>query len=167
MKNLLLIILLSGVVYSANIWGISLYILDEAKNAGCAMEMYQRGDWVVPTFNGTLRTDKPPLHYFFMKAAYGAFGVSPFSARVVSSLMGMFTVLAVYFFTRKIWNERTALYASLILISSLQLAIQFHLAVPDPYFIFFLTLGWLSFAYALIEGKRRFFYLFYACVALA
>jgi 4-amino-4-deoxy-L-arabinose transferase-like glycosyltransferase len=67
MKNLFLLLILSTVVYTANIWGTSVYILDEAKNAGCAMEMYQRGDWVVPTFNDALRTDKPPLHYYFMK----------------------------------------------------------------------------------------------------
>src|SRR6187431_1778225 len=114
-RNLIILLILSAVVFFANIGGTSIYILDEAKNAGCAMEMYQRGDWVVPTFNGTLRTDKPPLHYYFMKVAYGTFGVNPFSARVFSSLMGMFTVLAVYFFTRKMWHERTALYASLIL----------------------------------------------------
>jgi 4-amino-4-deoxy-L-arabinose transferase-like glycosyltransferase len=29
-------------------------------------EMYERGDWIVPTFNGGLRTLKPPLHYYFM-----------------------------------------------------------------------------------------------------
>ncbi len=42
-----------------------IYILDEAKNAECAREMLVSGNYVVPYFNGQLRTDKPPLHYFF------------------------------------------------------------------------------------------------------
>ena len=58
-----------------------IYILDEAKNAQCAKEMMQRNDWVVPTFNEELRTDKPVLHYYFMIVAYKLFGVSAFSAR--------------------------------------------------------------------------------------
>src|SRR6478752_9922944 len=95
-KNLLILLAVSVVVFFANIGGTSIYVLDEAKNAGCAMEMYQRGDWVVPTFNGVLRTDKPPLHYYFMKVAYGIFGINSFSARVFSSLMGIFTVLSVF-----------------------------------------------------------------------
>ena len=37
-------------------------ILDEAKNAEAAREMWASGDYWVPKFNGELRTDKPPLH---------------------------------------------------------------------------------------------------------
>jgi len=51
-----------------------IYILDEAKNAEYAKEMMQRHDMIVPVFNGELRTDKPPLHYFFMIASYILFG---------------------------------------------------------------------------------------------
>ena len=167
MKNLLLLLILSTVVYTANIWGTSVYRLDEAKNAGCAMEMYQRGDWVVPTFNDALRTDKPPLHYYFMKVGYSIFGITPFGARIFSSVMGVLTVLVVFLFCRKMLTEDAAFYTGMILVSSLQLGIQFHLAVPDPYLIFFLTLGWLSFIYAYVEKKRGYYYIFYVSIALA
>lgn len=165
--RILVLLVVAGLVYTANIGGTSVYILDEAKNAGCAMEMYQRGDWVVPTFNDALRTDKPPLHYYFMKVGYNVFGINPFAARIFSSLMGMLTIVVVFLFTRKLLNETVAFYASLILISSLQLAVQFHLAVPDPYLIFFLTCGWLSFAYAFINNKTVYYYLFYSAIAFA
>jgi 4-amino-4-deoxy-L-arabinose transferase-like glycosyltransferase len=166
-KNFIILLALAAVVYTANIWGTSIYILDEAKNAGCAMEMYQHEEWIVPTFNQTLRTDKPPLHYYFMKAGYSLFGITPFGARIFSSVMGILTVLTVYLFGRRIMNEEAAFYAGIILISSLQLAVQFHLAVPDPYLIFFLTLGWMSFIYAYVEKRSKFYYLFYAAIAFA
>src|SRR6266542_6826784 len=57
-----------------------IYILDEARNSECAREMMQPNDWITPTFNGELRTDKPPLHYFFMIVAYKMFGVNEFAA---------------------------------------------------------------------------------------
>ena len=43
---------------------------DEPKNAECGREMFARGDWLVPTFNEELRTDKPILVYWFMLTSY-------------------------------------------------------------------------------------------------
>jgi 4-amino-4-deoxy-L-arabinose transferase-like glycosyltransferase len=163
----LIVSLLAVVVYSANIWGVSIYFLDEAKNSGCAMEMYQEGEWVVPVFNNELRRDKPVLHYYFMKAGYALFGITPMGARIFSSLMGVLTVLSVFYYVRMIINEQTAFYSSLILIASIQFAVQFHLAVPDPYLLFFLTTGWLSFYYGWHSDSRKHYYLFYLCVSLA
>lgn len=166
-RHWLILAVVSVLVFAANFWGVSVYILDEAKNAGCAMEMHSRGDWVVPTFNDELRTDKPPLHYYFMRAAYSVFGVNPFAARFFSVLMGIFTVLAVYFFSARLLSPRAGFMAALMLACSIQLAIQFHLAVPDPYLIFFLTAGLLSFVYAFITGNARFYYVFYIFISLA
>lgn len=159
--------LLAVVAMGANFWGFPVYVLDEAKNAACAMEMLQRGDWVVPTFNGQLRTDKPPLHYFFMMTSYSVFGVTPFAARFFSVLMGLLTVAAVYFFVKRMEGERVALFSGLVMVSSFFVVGEFHLAVPDPYFICFLTLCWLSFAYGLESNQRRYFYLSYVAMALA
>lgn len=163
----MVVMVLSLIAVSANFWNFPVYILDEAKNAACAMEMLQRGDWVVPTFNGQLRTDKPPLHYYFMMTAYAIGGVTPFAARFFSVIMGLLTVASVYFFARRMEGARFAFLSGLTLTSSLFFVIEFHLAVPDPYFIFFLTLCWLSFAYAFHASKPGYFYLSYAALALA
>ena len=114
-----------------------IYILDEAKNAQCAREMLQRGDWIVPTFNNELRTDKPPLHYFFMMAAYSMFGVNEFAARFFSAVMGLLTVLVTYLYTKKHTNAFTAFCSASVLILSTHFLFEFRLAVPDPYLIFF------------------------------
>lgn len=159
--------LLAVVAIGANFWGFPVYILDEAKNAACAWEMFERGDWITPTFNGQLRTDKPPLHYFFMMTSYALFGVSAWSARLFSVVMGLLTVATVYHFTLRMKGERVAFYSGLTLVSSLFVILEFHLAVPDPYFIFFLTLSWLSFAYAWQTDKAGYYYLCYAATALA
>jgi 4-amino-4-deoxy-L-arabinose transferase-like glycosyltransferase len=162
-----IIAILSMIVFFANSWGPSVYILDEAKNAGCAMEMYQRGDWVVPTFNNALRTDKPPLHYYFMKVAYSILGINPFAARFFSSVMGVLLVLTVYIFTFRFLNGVSALAASLILLCSIHMTIQFHLAVPDPYLIFFLTLALFLFYDGFKSGKRLHLMASYTSLAMA
>lgn len=166
-KNLTIILVLAVLIFYANLGGTSVYILDEAKNAGCAAEMLRRGDPVVPTFNGALRTDKPPLHYWFMMSAYTLGGVTPFTARFFSALMGVLTVVVVYVYVRRLVSEKAGMLSALVLLSSLQLGVQFHLAVPDPYLIFFFTLGLLSFIAAWISGDSRLYYLTYGSLAFA
>ena len=143
-----------------------MYVLDEAKNAGCAMEMMQRGDLIVPTFNDELRTDKPPLHYFFMISAYYLFGVTPFAARLFSVLAGILLVLHIFWFVKKHNSESSAFVTALILVSSLQLAIQFHLAVPDPYLILTITSSLLFFYEGLVMENRKKMLIFYVAMAL-
>lgn len=165
MNRYVLLGLAALIIYTSNIWGTSIYILDEAKNASCAMEMLQRSDFIVPTFNGELRTDKPPLHYYFMMIAYTVFGVSPLSARLFSALAGVAMVMFMYHKLSKLVNEQVACYSALITMASLQLTVQFHMAVPDPYLILWLTVSFISF-YELHSGKQKAFFPFYISLAL-
>jgi len=144
-RNLIFLLLLGAFLYFANLGGPSIYILDEAKNAGCAREMMDRGDLVVPTFNGELRTDKPPLHYYFMMMSYNVFGVSAWGARFFSAIAGLLLIALIYVQVSRIVNERVAFFSALVMLSSIQLTIQFHLAVPDPYLILCITWCLLSF----------------------
>ena len=121
-----------------------IYILDEVKNAQCAREMLLRHDFIVPTFNGELRVDKPPLHYFFMMLSYKMFGVNEFAARFFSVVMGLLTILVTYIYTKRSFNPFAAFCACLVLATSSQFLFEFRLSVPDPYLIFFITLGLLS-----------------------
>lgn len=166
-RKLILLIFVSILCYGANVGKTSIYILDEAKNAECAKEMFDRKDVVVPTFNDALRTDKPPLHYFFMMSAYYAFGATPFAARFFSVVMGVLLVVVVYVVVKKSSGALSAFLSALFLAVSVQLAGQFHLAVPDPYLLFFLVTGLLCFYIGYSENRSFFNYLFYICVSFA
>ena len=161
-----LVFLFAWMIYMSNIGGTSIYILDEAKNATCAAEMFERGDWIVPTFNHELRTDKPPLHYFFMMMAYSAFGVNAFAARFFSTLFGALTVLITFLFVRRFHSEKAAWWAAFILLASIHLNIQFHLAVPDPYLVFFFTASIFAFYAALQEKRTIYLWVLYGSVGL-
>jgi 4-amino-4-deoxy-L-arabinose transferase-like glycosyltransferase len=163
MNKSLLVVFLALLIYGWNYWGTSIYTLDEAKNAGSAVEMMRRGDPFVPTFNDEYH-DKPGLQYLFFATAYKLFGINPFSARFFSVIFGVLLVLTVYQFVKRILNKSIAFYTSLILIASLQLTIQFRMAVPDPFLLFFLTLGLLSFYVGYSEKKVKFLYLFYVSI---
>src|SRR4051795_283082 len=71
---------LAAAVFLGGLGLTHLWDEDEPKNAVCGQEMLQRGDWIVPTFNGQLRTDKPILLYWCMLAVYNLLGVSELTA---------------------------------------------------------------------------------------
>lgn len=127
-----------------NLGNAPIYILDEARNAQCAWEMRQQHQFITPLFNNELRVDKPPFHYFCMMAGYYLFGKTAFAARFFSALCGVFTLLAVYLFTKKQMGKVYASTCVFILGSSTHFIFECRLAVPDPYLIFFQTLTLFS-----------------------
>ena len=164
---LLSLVVLTVTALFTNLGGYSIYLLDEAKNASCAREMLESGNWIVPTFNYELRADKPPLHYYFMGLSYQVFGVNAFSARFFSALFGLLTIILTYLFSRYHFNELSGRLASIVLLSSIGFIIQFRLAGPDPYFIFFISSGLFSFYHAMVLNKRRWFIAGYLATGLA
>lgn len=136
------------------IGGYPIYILDEARNAEAAREMYVNGDYIVPFFNGELRTDKPPLHYYFMALGYELFGISAFGARFFSGVFGALTILVTFLFARKRLGFQAASLSVVILSSSVFFVQEFHLAVPDPYLIFFASFTLFCF-YEFYDSSKK------------
>lgn len=161
-----ILFIISFVLFSGNNHEVSIYILDEAKNASCAREMMETGRYDYPTFNYELRTDKPPLHYFFMIASYKLFGVNPWAARFFSAIFGALTVLLVFHYGSKFHDKSSALWSAVVLLASVHFQLQHHLAVPDPYLIFFVTWSVLLFYSFIVTKKSKYIYLMYSAIAL-
>jgi 4-amino-4-deoxy-L-arabinose transferase-like glycosyltransferase len=131
-----------------------IYILDEAKNAQCAREMWQAGNWIYPTFNGELRTDKPALHYWFMILSYSFFGEGAAQARLFSAFLGVGVLWLTFYYVRKFAGDSVAFFSVLTLALSPHFLFEFRLSVPDPYLIFFTTAG-LFFGFRYIHDRCR------------
>ncbi len=165
-KRLLVLIALSCISYFVNLGKAPIYILDEAKNAQCAREMLQRHDWVVPTFNQQLRTDKPPLHYFAMAFAYYNWGVSAFTARLFSAVCGLLTIIITYCFVLRYANKRTAFLSGLILLASWHFNFEMRLSVPDPYLILITTAALYSFFIFYTSGLTQYRFIVFTYILL-
>jgi 4-amino-4-deoxy-L-arabinose transferase-like glycosyltransferase len=111
--------------------GPSLWDIDEGNNAGCAREMYESRDWVVPRFNNRIRYDKPVLLYWLQAAAYSTFGINEFSARLPSAVAALLTILVTYELGRSLFGRRAGLVAGLVLGSSVSFCASAHFANPD------------------------------------
>lgn len=114
-----------------NLGGPSLWDIDEGNNAECAHEMYESGNYIVPTFNYKLRPDKPVLLYWLQALAYRVCGVNEWAARLPSALASLLALLIVYELGRRLCNRSAALLAGLILAGSVAFCAAAHFANPD------------------------------------
>ncbi len=141
-------------VFFVNLGASRLWDDDETKNATCAREMYLRGDWILPTFNSELRTDKPPLAYWAMIGAYHVFGVTEFAARLPSAILALGTTLATYHLGRLLFGPRAGFWGSAILATNLMFAWVGRAATPDSALIFCTTAAQLVYVWSLCGGRE-------------
>jgi 4-amino-4-deoxy-L-arabinose transferase-like glycosyltransferase len=118
-------------LFLVNLGGPSLWDVDEGRNATAAYEMLESGDYVTPTFNAALRSHKPALLYWLQVAAYRAFGVNEFAARLPSALAALLALLLTYELGRRMFDAPTGLLAALILASTALFCASAHFANPD------------------------------------
>ena len=143
----LVLVLVGGVIFFTNLGGPKLWDEDEPRNAACAREMLERGDWVVPTFNYELRPQKPVLLYWLMMASYSVFGVNELAARLPSALLAMGTTLVTFHLGRLLFNARVGLFGGLMMASCLMFGVAGRAATPDSCLIFFTSLSLLAFVW--------------------
>ena len=149
-RSMVAIVAATSIFYQLG--GSPLWDRDEPRNARCSVEMWRRSDWVVPTFNGELRAHKPVLTYWLMMSAYSVFGVSEFSARFWSALLGVGTVLLTHEMARKLFGWRAAIFAAGLLCGAPMFQVASRAATPDSPLIFFSTLGIASYAILVLSA---------------
>ena len=135
-KHVLVLLTVGIAVFFTNLGTAKLWDRDEPRNAGCASEMMERGDWIVPIFNDELRAQKPVLLYWLMMTAYTVFGVNEFGARFWSAVLAIGSVLATYFIGRRLFDARVALLGSIILATTVMFDVAGRAATPDSVLIF-------------------------------
>ena len=100
----LVIVAAACAIFLPNLGRTGLWDMDEALYASVAREMFQRGNWVVPWFNGQLFPEKPPLMFWTMMGGFELFGVNEFGARFFSAVMGVGTALIAFHLGRLLFS---------------------------------------------------------------
>ncbi|RMG61569.1 MAG: glycosyltransferase family 39 protein [Deltaproteobacteria bacterium] len=73
-------------VFLLGLGAYGLFDVDETRYAASVMEMLRSGNYIIPTFNGLPRLNKPILFYWLLAASVKTFGPTPFAFRAVSGL---------------------------------------------------------------------------------
>lgn len=153
-RHQLLLVAICAVTYFFNLGSTHLWEEDEAYFGRTAREMSQRGDLVVPYFNGEISLHKPALMYWVMLAGTKLFGFNEFGLRFGSVLFSIGSVLLTYHLGRILFSSaRTGFWSGLVLATSLHFAVVARAAVVDPELIFFCSLPILIFVHG-IQRRR-------------
>jgi len=142
---------------------------DEARFSEASREMIQRGDYVVPWFNGNWRFDKPVLIYWCQIASYQVLGINEFAARLPSALFCIGTALLIARWGQKVSGNKTALIAGAMFLTALHVAVVIgRVATADMVMIFFCTLAaWSGWELTRPENSARktWWWIFYVALA--
>ena len=105
MLSILWLILVTGIAFFWHLGSISLIDETEPLFAEASRQMYVRGDWITPYFNGETRFDKPALIYWCQAIAYRIVGVNEWAVRLPSAIAALgligLTFYTVYYYQAK------------------------------------------------------------------
>lgn len=150
-KYQLWIAVAAGLISFTNLGGAGLFDMDEALYATCAREMLDRGNVVVPWFNGEMFPEKPPLMLWNMMCGFKLFGTNEFGARFLSAVFGIGTALVAFHLAKTFFNLRTALWAGIVTASTVIFTISARAATVDSALTFFTAMAFLMF----VTGWRK------------
>src|SRR6266850_4152075 len=127
---------------------------DEGRYARTAQEMTERGDLVVPYFEGTPRLKKPVLFYWLEIGAFALIGRTETAARLPSALAAAGTLLWLYLFARPRLGESAALLACALLATTPLFFAMARTTTTDMTLTFFVFGATASLYAGLVEPLR-------------
>jgi 4-amino-4-deoxy-L-arabinose transferase-like glycosyltransferase len=163
------ILVLGLLLLLAGNWIVPLTDRDEARFGEASREMLQRGDYIVPWFNGNWRLDKPVLIYWCQSACYRLLGANEFAARLPSALFTTATALLLVRWGRKIADNETGFIAGAMWVTGLHVAVIGRVATADMAMVFFVTLAvWSGWELTRLQcaSRAKWWLIFYGALVL-
>ena len=135
------LVILFGLIWFSNLDYRRLVHPDEGRYAEIPREMSVSGDWVTPRLNGIKYFEKPALQFWITAAAYDAFGVHQWTARLWPALAGFLTVLFVGYVGLRIGGPQLGVYSASALGGSVWHVINAHFLTLDSGLTLWMSVG--------------------------
>lgn len=127
--------------------------LMESRNLATAQEMVRYGNYLLPTLNGELRLEKPPLPTWIAAGIEHVLPDNLVAQRCASGFMGFLMVVFLYLLVSRLTrNRNVGLIASLVLATCVNVILMARTATWDIYTHAFM-LGAIYFLLLAIEEK--------------
>ena len=148
-------LILAVVALAIHLADYALIDSDEGRNAEVAREMAVTNDYVVPRYNGLPYLDKPVLYFAAVAMSIEVLGATELAARLPSYLFTLATAAVLFWFARRVWDERTAWIAAIIHLAT-PLTVAFsRIVIFDSALTFFSVLALACFYLAIAERQAK------------
>ena len=104
---------------------------DEGRYAEIPREMVASGDWVTPRLDAIKYFEKPVFGYWATAVAFKLFGQHAWTVRLWPALSGLLGLMLTFALGRRLYDQRTALFALLVQASALLYVALSRIATLD------------------------------------
>jgi 4-amino-4-deoxy-L-arabinose transferase-like glycosyltransferase len=130
-RGAIALLVVFALIWFANLDFRRLVHPDEGRYAEIPREMVSSGDWVTPRLNGIKYFEKPALQYWLTAAAYEAFGVREWTARLWPALAGFLGVFVVGYAGARLGGSGLGLAGAAVLVGSIGYTLEAHILTLD------------------------------------
>ncbi len=146
------IIVVSAVLFFIPFLGsVHLFDWDEINFAESAREMIVTGNFSRVQIDFHPFWEKPPLFFWTQVLSMKLFGINEFAARFPNAVIGILTLVLLYFLGKKLYDEKFGFIWALAYLGSFLPHIYFKSGIIDPFFNFFIFLSVIF----IVESIRR------------
>ncbi|MEA3495923.1 MAG: glycosyltransferase family 39 protein [Bacteroidota bacterium] len=139
--NIFLIVIIGGLLFIPFAGAVHLFDWDEINFAEAAREMIITGNYESVTINYQVFTEKPPLFFWVQVLSMKIFGINEFASRFPNAVIGIISLLSLYFIGKQLKNEKFGLFWVLAYSCSFLPHLYFRSGIIDPLFNLFMFLS--------------------------
>jgi len=152
----LYLVLLAGLIFLPFLGSRDFWAPVEPRYAEIARVMFMKGEWIVPTINGDLYTDKPILFFWLVLIfSHVAGAVNEWTVRLPAALGALGAVLTTYKLGKDFFGPKIGFMAALVLATSVRVILEARWAHVDMLFAFFFLVSMLFAARAVLRKENR------------
>jgi 4-amino-4-deoxy-L-arabinose transferase-like glycosyltransferase len=125
---------LSALLFIPFLGNVHLFDWDEINFAEAAREMIVTGDYLRVQIDHAPFWEKPPLFIWLQAISMNVFGINEFAARLPNALIGIATILLLFWTGNTFFDRKVAIFWASVYIASLLPHFYFKSGIIDPLF---------------------------------
>jgi 4-amino-4-deoxy-L-arabinose transferase-like glycosyltransferase len=130
---------------------VHLFDWDEINFAESAREMIVTGNFSRVQIDFHPFWEKPPLFFWMQALSMKLFGINEFAARFPNAVIGIITLITLYFTGKRLYDEKFGLIWALAYLGSFLPHLYFKSGIIDPFFNYFIFMSVIFLARSIRE----------------
>lgn len=152
----ILISIFSALLFIPFLGNVHLFDWDEINFAEAAREMIVTNNYKHISINFEPFWEKPPLFFWLQVLSIKIFGVNEFAARLPNAVCGIFTLNIIYFYAKKLFDKKLALWWVLLFAGSFTPHFYFKSGIIDPWFNLFIFMAIVQLYFTSSKNEKRY-----------
>ena len=144
----------AGILFLPFLGHVHFFDWDEINFAECAREMIVTKDYLRAQIDFMPFWEKPPVFIWMQVLAMQLFGIGDYAARFPNAVMGIVTLMTLFYVGKKVVNEKMAVWWVVLYAATWLPHFYFKSGIIDPTFNYFIFLAFFQFHLLKFSDKK-------------